>query len=256
MTRTGATICRLLLFLIAVVRLCANGEELTDRPIIGMLAMKITDEVILKEKPDLEGKSYFGASYVKLVQSAGGRVVPIVDDPRTYKKLDTMFSKLNGIMLPGGGNSLIDSEYSKMANRVFQKSIDINKNGTHFPVFGICRGFQAMPVLTHGSTKILKLFNSKNVSLQMKIPDNYKQSKMLKDLPADLKNLMETKNITPHFHKYGIYPSEMKNSKKLSEEYRILGTSIDRNGQPFVSAYEGKLLTILMTILTMITCWS
>ena len=242
MSRTGEINSKLLLFLIAVVRICVNAEELTDRPIIGMLAMKITDQVILKEKPELEGKSYIGASYVKFVQSAGGRVVPIVDDPRTYKILDTMLSKINGIMLPGGEINLIDSKYYLIAKRIFQKSIDINKNGTHFPIFGICRGFQAMPVLTDGSIAILKAFNSKNVSFPMKIPDNYKQSKMFKDLPADLKTLMEAKDITANFHKYGIYPSEMKNNKRLSEEYRILGTSIDEDGDPFVAAYEGKLI--------------
>lgn len=215
------------------------AKELTDRPIIGMLAMKITDKVILKEKPELEGKSYIGASYVKFVQSAGGRVVPIVDEPKRAKTLETILNKVNGVMLPGGEINLIDSKYYLIAKRIFEKAIKMNENGVHFPIFGICRGFQALPVLSEGGIGILKPFDSKNVSLPMKIPNDYGESRMFKHLPDDLKEVMETKDITANYHKYGIFPSEMKNSKKLSENYRILGTSIDEKGKSFVAAHEG-----------------
>ena len=227
------------LLITVVVQVCAQSTELTDRPIIGMLAMKITDKVILEEKPDLIGKSYIGASYVKFVQSAGGRVVPIVDDSRSFKKLDSVLEKINGVMFPGGEINLIDSKYYQAAKRIFEKSISMNKEGTHFPIFGICRGFQAMPVLTAGSIDILRLYTSKNISLPMKMPDDYKQSKMFKDLPDDLKKVMETKDITANYHKYGIHPSELKHNEKLSKEYRILGTSVDEDGKPFIAAYEG-----------------
>lgn len=221
----------------------ADAKELTDRPVIGMLAMKITDKVLLKEKPELIGKSYIGASYVKFVQSAGGRVVPIVDDPKRTELVDEILKHVNGVMLPGGEINLIDSKYYKIAKRIFLKAVEMNEKGIHFPIFGICRGFQVMPVLTEGSINILKLFDSKNISLPMKIPDDYIVSKMFKDLPGDLKKVMETKDITANYHKYGIYPSEMRKNKKLSENYQVLGTSIDENGKTFVAAYEGKRLT-------------
>jgi len=228
------------LFITIAVQICAHTTELTDRPIIGMLAMKITDKVILDEKPELVGKSYVGASYVKFVQSAGGRVVPIVDDSRLFKRLDSILEKVNGVMFPGGEINLIDSKYYLAAKRIFEKSVSMNKEGTHFPIFGICRGFQAMPVLTAGSIDILKLYTSKNISLPMKIPEDYKQSKMFKDLPDDLKKVMEMKDITANYHKYGIHPSEIRNNEKLSKDYRILGTSVDENGKSFIAAYEGN----------------
>ena len=236
-------ILALILILAGLTSSYAKGQ--TDRPIIGMLAMKITDKVILEEKPELEGKSYIGASYVKFVQSAGGRVVPIVDDPRSIKTLDSILQHVNGVMLPGGEINLIDSKYYKIAKKIFETAIAMNKKGIYFPMFGVCRGFQAMPVLTEGSIKILELTDSKNVSLPMKIPDDYKSTKMFKDLSDDLKNILETKDITANYHKYGIDPNEMKNNKKLSDEYRILGTSIDVKGKPFVAAYEGKCLIMI-----------
>ena len=226
--------------LLFCIVLYSSSEELTDRPIIGMLAMKITDEVLLHAKPELKGKSYIGASYMKFVQSAGGRVVPIVDDPKKNLTLNFILDRVNGVMLPGGEINLIDSKYYKIAKRIYEKAIEKNEKGVHFPIFGICRGFQALPVLTAGGIHILKEFDSKNVSLPMKIPEDYKSSKMFKDLSDDLRDVMEKKYITANYHKYGIYPSEIKGNKLLKEDYRVLGTSDDMKGRKFVAAYEGK----------------
>ena len=237
----------LLLFLLLHFGYRVQCKELNDRPIIGMLAMKITDKVILAEKPELQGKSYIGASYVKFIQSAGGRVVPIVDDPKQIKTLDNVLKKVNGIMLPGGEINLIDSKYYQIAKRIFKKAIELNEAGIHFPVFGICRGFQAMPVLTEKSIQILKLFESKNISLPMHIEDDYKNSKMFRNLPDDLKKVMETKDITANYHKYGIYPSEMRTNKDLKEWYKVLGTSIDQKGKTFIAAYEGEKVFLIKT---------
>eukprot|EP00794_Sanderia_malayensis_P000530 gene530-1183_t len=215
-------------------------RHITSRPIIGMLAMKITDEILLKRKPDLRGRSYIGASYVKFIQSAGGRVVPIIDDTREKENLDYILNHVNGVMLPGGEINLIDSEYYRIAKRIYEKAVEFNENNVFYPLFGVCRGFQALPVIASGSIDILKLFDSKNVSLPMPVVEDYKTSKMFRYLPDDLKKVMDTKDITANFHKYGIYPSEFRTNLKLARSYRVLGTSEDEQGRVFVAALEGK----------------
>ena len=48
------------------------------------------------------GYSYIAASYVKWIESAGGRVVPIPYNIPTVEELDTLLSKINGVLMPGG----------------------------------------------------------------------------------------------------------------------------------------------------------
>ena len=50
-----------------------------DRPIIGILAMALDGDKILVASPEAREKNYFGASFVKFVESAGGRAVPIIE---------------------------------------------------------------------------------------------------------------------------------------------------------------------------------
>ena len=49
----------------------------TQRPIIGIVAIRQKGKVITGEYPMLAGKDYFGSEYVKFVESAGSRVMPI-----------------------------------------------------------------------------------------------------------------------------------------------------------------------------------
>ena len=49
----------------------------TQRPIIGIVALRERGPHIIDEYPMLDGKDYFGSEYVKFVESAGARVLPI-----------------------------------------------------------------------------------------------------------------------------------------------------------------------------------
>ena len=72
------------------------------------MAQELSPELKAKV-PDLANKtSYIGAAYVKYLESAGARVVPILTykDDRYYEEL---FKHLNGILFPGGGVSLKNS---------------------------------------------------------------------------------------------------------------------------------------------------
>lgn len=54
----------------------ATSLEQNYTPIIGILTQEVS-KLIYREYPDKEYHSYVAASYVKFVESAGGRVVPI-----------------------------------------------------------------------------------------------------------------------------------------------------------------------------------
>lgn len=48
-----------------------------DRPTIGIVAMEMDGVKFVVDAPHSLFKDYFGSSFVKLVESAGGRAVPI-----------------------------------------------------------------------------------------------------------------------------------------------------------------------------------
>ena len=209
-----------------------------DRPLIGVLAMKITDETIFKHFKWTKDKSYIAASYVKWLESAGARVVPIRND-MSEKNLTYLFKSINGILFPGGEINLEDSEYYKTGKKLFHKIVKANNHDNFFPAFGICRGSQAIAVFAEETIDILTQFDAKNMSLTMKFSDDYKKSRMFANLSDSLKNAIENEPITAHYHKYGIKPEEFTKYKKLKTHFRILGTSENKKGQ-FVSAFEGK----------------
>ena len=64
---------------------------INNRPIIGVVAMRMKGGKTLSEYPALIGQDYFGASFVKWVESVGGRVVPI---PEVISLLNVIIFKV------------------------------------------------------------------------------------------------------------------------------------------------------------------
>jgi gamma-glutamyl hydrolase len=60
---------------------------------------------------------YIAASYVKWIELAGGRVVPIPYNG-TNDEMDKIFNNINGLLLPGGG-----AEVSAGATYIVKKAI-------------------------------------------------------------------------------------------------------------------------------------
>ena len=47
--------------------------------------------------------AYLAASYVKFIESAGARVVPIPYEVSSNSTLEKIFSQINGVLVTGGG---------------------------------------------------------------------------------------------------------------------------------------------------------
>jgi gamma-glutamyl hydrolase len=64
----------------------------TAAPVVGVLSQPV----------EYDGKlyTYLAASYVKYAEAGGARVVPVFSD-RSQEELRTIFSKLNGLIVPG-----------------------------------------------------------------------------------------------------------------------------------------------------------
>lgn len=91
-----------MVFTALCVLLCAT-QALATNPVIGVLSQY-----------DHNGVPYIAASYVKYLESAGARVVPILHTDSSTE-LKRLFSKLNGFFIPGGGANLASMEASRRA---------------------------------------------------------------------------------------------------------------------------------------------
>jgi|AntAceMinimDraft_5_1070358.scaffolds.fasta_scaffold71608_1 gamma-glutamyl hydrolase len=175
---------------------------------------------------------YIAASYVKFVESHGGRAVPVpyYADNAT---IDHLFSSLNGVLFPGGGAAVPMGAY-----RMYDNAVAANARGDHFPLWGTCMGFQWLLQLAGASLD--GGFDSENVSLPLDMTAAAPDSKLFANLEPSLYAMLQDANHTSAFnnHGYGITPEHFASVGSLTDVFTVLSTSADRNGKAFVSTME------------------
>ena len=140
-----------------------------NRPLIGVL----TQPSAWPKFFDPDDFSYIAASYVKYLEAAGARVVPVKYN-MNHSELEKVFQSLNGLLLPGGGSDLLNdktdnfTEFYESGNFLLNLARKTNENGEYFPVWGTCLGFEMMVLSVAGDKKILSVFNSTNHSMKLK----------------------------------------------------------------------------------------
>ncbi|KAJ8037019.1 Gamma-glutamyl hydrolase [Holothuria leucospilota] len=114
------------------------------------------------------GSTYLPATYVKFIESAGARVVPIFvnKDDDYYEKL---FNSINGVMWPGGGlDNLTGSGYGQAGKIFYDLAIKSNKAGDYFPIWGTCQGFELIVSLIAGKNVLAPLESiDKNLNVNL-----------------------------------------------------------------------------------------
>ena len=114
-------------------------------PVIGVLSQPLLDQ---------KG-TFIASSYIKFIESGGGRVIPLKYD-MSIKELKNITRSLNGILLPGGNTNLHKRSLHHSNQSVFftdygatiKYLVDIarvlNDEGIYFPIFGICLGMEGI----------------------------------------------------------------------------------------------------------------
>jgi len=86
------------------------------------------------------------ATFVNFLESAGARVIPMVNGEPKEVTLDKL-SRVNGVLFPGG-----DGDYLDYGKFIFDTAKEINDNGTYFPIWGTCMGYENFA--TYAATQI------------------------------------------------------------------------------------------------------
>jgi len=207
-------------------------SSLNDWPIIGVFTQP-TDSTA----GDCGGDClYIAASYVKYLEAAGARVVPI-DYNAKESELDSLFSSLNGIFFTGG-----DAEFPQSAQYMFDKVVAANDAGDFMPLWGTCMGFEWLLMSATRNAQILDpkvgQMDSYNYSIPLVFTSAASSSKLFGTAPQIVRSILLRENVTMNNHHYGIYTDTFNSNDVLTKFFNILSTNNDRKGDNFVSTME------------------
>eukprot|EP00112_Aurelia_sp_Birch-Aquarium-sp1_P004682 Seg153.4 transcript_id=Seg153.4/GoldUCD/mRNA.D3Y31 product="Gamma-glutamyl hydrolase" protein_id=Seg153.4/GoldUCD/D3Y31 len=244
----------LAIYLLSVISMCFASYEFstypknfdklkkhfkTDRPTIGVVSMSNEDKRLFTDIPNTDNTSYVAASYVKLIEAGGARAVALMSD-MPEDQLQKVIESINGVILSGGDGDLANSHYEKVARMVYKYSMKkLDEEGEIWPILGICRGSQILPVITDKKDFLIHTF-SKNYSVPLDFTDEYKESRMFGQASKGIIDTLMKKPITINAHLFSLPTEYFMTNQVLKEFYRTISTNKDREGNGFLSTYEGR----------------
>jgi len=205
----------------------------TNKPTIGILAQRCHD---------CPGHSYVAAGFVKWIEAAGARPVPI----RYYSseaELHRLFKAVNGIIFPGGLTDLwMDSPYVVAARKLWTWAREANDAGDPFPIHGTCLGFQLLHILESNVTFTELLVDTDSVAhaSTLQFTNEAASSTMFGSMePGLIAKLGDaSQNIALENHMFGLPPKHYDDWPVLRQNFSMVSTSKDRNGIEYVSSAE------------------
>ncbi|KAK8757493.1 hypothetical protein V5799_004875 [Amblyomma americanum] len=217
-----------LLVCLAAFAACAAA---TKRPIIGIVAQHLYSRTFNPSRTS----TYIAASYVKFIEAAGGRVVPIfVNQTEDYYR--KVFNSVNGVLFPGGQADLDSSGYLEAAKIIFDLAVQAQKNGTEFPLWGTCLGFEALSRLAIDKLVLRNCF-AEDLPLPLNFTSGFRESRLFDGLPRTLEKALRTKPITYNSHQKCLTPQNFT-AFGLDRFFRPLSTNFGPDGVQFISSME------------------
>uniref|UniRef100_A0A3Q1HGA5 folate gamma-glutamyl hydrolase n=1 Tax=Anabas testudineus TaxID=64144 RepID=A0A3Q1HGA5_ANATE len=197
--------------------------------------ISVLAQEILQSDYDAKGSSYIPASYVKYLEGAGARVVPIRINLKE-EEYQHIFDSINGLLLPGGDVDIEKSQFTRAARIFYNLALKANDAGDYFPIWGTCQGFQQLSVLT-ANKNLLTLTDTKAVALPLTFTPVARSSRLFRNFPKDVMQSLSQENITPNFHQWSVSTANFTKNDALRTFYRVLSTNTVGKIQ-FVSTME------------------
>ncbi|XP_026762445.1 gamma-glutamyl hydrolase A-like isoform X1 [Galleria mellonella] len=223
----------------AVITSSEEQPAINNRPIIGILSQE--QSFYLQGKyPKENYTSYIAASYVKAIEASGARVVPIlIGKNREYYR--DLMSKINGVLFPGGATYFNQSNgYADAGQHIYEIAQEFNEADDYFPIFGTCLGFELLIILASGRReKENRIQCNSSLSRPLNFTNDFRDSKMFKNAPQDLVDLLAYYDITVNAHQFCIVDENLKNFN-LNKDWRVTSYSNDDKGVQFIATIENK----------------
>ncbi|XP_005182858.1 gamma-glutamyl hydrolase [Musca domestica] len=213
-------------------------------PVIGILCIDIASA--LQKNYGKENQSYLAASYVKYLEAAGARVIPIWNN-RSQDYYESIMNKINGILLPGGAiyfnkkycTKDMTSHCYDSSRCIFEIARQLNEQGRHFPLWGTCLGYQMLLTHSAGVEDVRQDCTDMKQSLPVQFEDQnvLKKSKLFANLDESMKEKMSKQPFGYHYHRYCITKGDLS-LFKIEGQWRVLATNKDAKGLEFITLTE------------------
>merc|ERR1712013_26179 len=228
-----------LLTVFCCVQACVG--ELNDRPIIGIVSQTIHPELDAILPPGHNYTTYIASSYIKWVEAAGARAVPVIveNEVTSEEYYQKLFSGLNGLLIPGGAVSIFDGGYAEASNWFFEKAKEENAGGEVFPIWGTCLGFEMLALMGNDGQPYHKACLSVDQALPLDLLPGWEDSELLAPAPGDVLEQMSSLPVTINYHHWCL---TMENFTRYEMEkfWMPLSTNIDQEGLEFISTIEAR----------------
>ncbi|KAK4484664.1 hypothetical protein RD792_007253 [Penstemon davidsonii] len=217
------------------VSMCpAADRNLNYRPVIGILSHP--GDGASGRLNNATNASYIAASYVKFVESAGARVIPLVyNEPSDILK--EKLKLVNGVIFTGGWAKT--GLYFEVVESIFKNVLRNNDAGDHFPLLAICLGFELLTMVVSKDNNILEEFSASDQASTLQFMTNTSiNGSVFQRFPPVLLEKLSTECLVMQNHRYGLSPEKFQKNKKLCSFFKILTTSTDEDNKVYVSTVE------------------
>ncbi|KAL8505634.1 hypothetical protein ACS0TY_016754 [Phlomoides rotata] len=222
--------------LTAIPRLPVVDQNLNFKPVIGILSHP--GDGASGRLNTAANVSYIAASYVKFVESAGARVIPLVcNEP--WEVLFRKLNLVNGVIFTGGRDKI--GPYFEVVKAIFKEILRKNDTGDHFPLLAICLGFELVTKIVSEDNDILERFSAKGRASTLLFRENIDiNGTVFQRFPPALLKKLSTECLVMQNHKFGISPEKFQENKKLRSFFKIITTSVDENDERYVSTVQAR----------------
>ncbi|XP_020581282.1 gamma-glutamyl hydrolase 2-like [Phalaenopsis equestris] len=173
------------------------------------------------------------ASYVKFIESAGARVIPLIyNEP--WDIISDKLELVNGILFTGGWAK--EGLYFETVKKVFEFTLARNDAGDHFPLFAICLGFELISMIISQDHAICEHFKAQNQASTLQFANiSDIGGSVFERFPPELLRKLSSECLAMENHREGLSPRRLQANDALSSFFKILTTSTDENNEVYVS---------------------
>lgn len=228
--------------LVLLLVVAAEAQKMvTDFPVIGILTQPLN-----KEKEE-----YISAQYPIYLGGSGAKIVP-VSYKLPPKELHTLLRKLNGLFITGGTadfavyndkeDKWVVTPFGKAAQEIVSAAKQINDEGTYFPIWGTCMGFQLLAFVVSGDPEVPREgCNCKDYNAKLIFTQTGKESRMFSAFTREEVEEFAKRDMTYNYHRFFIDVTDFARHRALRDFFNIISYSMDKdNKRMFISAMEGK----------------
>ncbi|KAI4500092.1 hypothetical protein M0802_004962 [Mischocyttarus mexicanus] len=115
----------------------------------------------------------------------------------------------------------------------------MNDAGKHFPILGICLGFELLTYVAAGKVPHRTECSSQSQALPLNFDINYVESNLFKNASPEIIEILSTKKVTINFHHFCITDQALR-TVNLNNIFRVTSRNFDTTGIEFISSLEHK----------------